>query len=208
MLECEVRGAASVSTELKTGTDTPSGWTMRLVVMGLVMLGLLAAALLVGVVTLLMNSRSAATPQVEAQGLTVGEAAPDFAARTLDGEVIRLSELRGRAVWLNFWASWCTPCRAEMPELVTVGREARQQGVILVAISTGESDETARDYLKRSGHTALPAALDADGRVATLYQVRNLPTHVFIDAEGTVREVRLGSMDGEDMRTAVRRLLE
>lgn len=208
MLECEVRGTANMSTDLKTGTDTPNGWTMRLVVMGLVMLGLLAAALLVGVVTLLLNSRSAATPQMEAQGLTVGGAAPDFAVRTLDGEVIRLSELRGRSVWLNFWASWCTPCRAEMPELVTVGREAKQRGVILVAISTGEAEETARDYLERSGHTALPVALDADGQVGTLYQVRNLPTHVFIDAQGTVREVRLGSMDGEDMRTAVRRLRE
>lgn len=197
-----------MSTELKTGTDMPSRWTIRLVIAGLGMLGLLSAALLVGAVILLLNSRSATTSRAESVGLAVGDAAPEFELRTLDGALVRLSDLRGRGVWLNFWASWCTPCRAEMPELVTVGEEAEQQGVTLVAIATGEAEETARDYLERSGHVTLPAALDSDGEVATRYQVRNLPTHVFIDADGIVREVRLGSMEGDDMRAAVRRLLE
>lgn len=138
--------------------------------------------------------------------LAVGTPAPDFAVDSLEGGRLALSGLRGRAVWLTFWASWCGPCRAEMPELLAASEDARGRGVRLVAIDIGEEPDVVKTYLARGGYTELPAALDRSGAVSRAYGVYGLPTHVFIDARGIVRGVRTGMMSAAEMRGAIEEL--
>lgn len=189
-----------------TQDASSQGWTVRLVAVGIVSLGLLVLALLVGLAVLFLKSPSAQPSPGSSSALTLNQAAPDVALDMLGGKTVRLSSLRGRPVWINFWASWCTPCRAEMPHILQVAGQPGSGNVQLLAVSTGEGEETVRGYLKRSGYTELPAALDTDGSVATRYHVHNLPTHVFIDSDGIVREVRLGTMEADEMQAAVKRL--
>jgi thiol-disulfide isomerase/thioredoxin len=126
--------------------------------------------------------------------------------RKLDGGALRLSELRGQPVWLNFWASWCVPCRAEMPDLAVVGPEAERRGVRLVAINAGERPEVARAFIEGAGLDSLPVALDPDGEATAAYRLYSFPTHVFIDSDGVIREVTVRLLNAADMRQAVARL--
>ncbi len=179
---------------------------MPLVLAGLGLLGLMAVALVVGLILLFINSTSAQRAALPKPKVDVNQPAPDFQLRTLQGETVKLSELRGQPVWLNFWAAWCAPCRQEIPDLIAEGKKAGDQGVRLLTIDTGEGEQEVRRYLKTSGYSELPTALDQDGSVASAYGVLGLPTHVFIDSQGTVRRVNLGPMSAEAMRRAVSEL--
>jgi len=160
--------------------------------------------LLVGALVLLVRGsggQSAPPPPVE-----VGAPAPELDAEMLDGTPVTLSGLRGRPVWLNFWATWCAPCKAEMPELVSVGKEAKASGIRLIAVDVGESRGTVQSFLETAGYAELPAAIDRDGRTNASYRVYGLPTHVFIDSTGIVRRAEVGPMSATEMRDAVRSL--
>jgi thiol-disulfide isomerase/thioredoxin len=143
----------------------------------------------------------------------VGQPAPDFEVSYFSiptqGEpetgTFRLSEHRGHRVWLNFWATWCPPCRAEMPDIQEVWQEVKDEGVFLVAMDFGEPWETAADYAKRNGLT-FPIGIDPGSRVATEYRLSGLPTHVFIDASGIVREIRIGLLPADGMRQRLEKL--
>lgn len=138
--------------------------------------------------------------------LRIGSPAPDFGLQGLDGSPISLRSFRGRPAWINFWATWCTPCRAEMPELVTVAAEARGRGIEMVAVDVAESPNDVSAYLRQGDYTSLRVALDPDGRVAAAYRVYGLPTHIFIDSEGIVRNINVGAMSADGMRESVRTL--
>ncbi|MDQ3327380.1 MAG: TlpA family protein disulfide reductase, partial [Chloroflexota bacterium] len=133
----------------------------------------------------------------------LNQPAPEFRVRTLDDEAVPFSDLKGQPVWLSFWAVWCGPCRKEMPAVAEVGREAEANGIRLLALNTGESQKTVRDFLRKNPYPGLPVVLDENGSTGSAYQVYNLPTHVFIDADGIVREVKLGRMDADEMRAAI-----
>lgn len=115
---------------------------------------------------------------------TAGDPAPDFELTTLDGETLRLSDLRGTPVVLNFWASWCTPCRAEFPLLREFHREADGEYAV-VGVDTGDirgdGEEFARDQ-----RADWPNGFDVDGAVARSYGVNGLPQTFFIDRDGTI----------------------
>jgi cytochrome c biogenesis protein CcmG/thiol:disulfide interchange protein DsbE len=122
-----------------------------------------------------------------------GFLAPDFSLQTLGGTEIRLSELRGQAVLLNFWASWCPPCRAEMPALERTYQAWQDQGFIILAINATSQDspEQAQTFAQEYG-LSFPVLLDLDGEANLLYQVRSLPTSFFIDPQGVLREIVIG----------------
>ncbi len=128
-----------------------------------------------------------------AQGEPEPDAAPDFTLKLLDGGEFRLSDYRGRPVVLNFWASWCGPCRAEAPVLENAWQQYRDQGVMFVGIAVQDREEAARAFIKEFGLT-YPMGLDVDDRVATLYQITGLPTSVFIDGSGRVRHRWVGAI--------------
>lgn len=135
----------------------------------------------------------------------VGSFAPDFELSLVGGGNFRLSENKGSYVWLNFWATWCPPCRVEMPEIEAVYPEAQAMNVRIVAVDMAESEEVVVEYAEKTGIT-FPLALDSNYEATALYQIRGLPTHVFIDAEGVIREIRVGPMSRDTMLEKLKRL--
>ena len=120
-----------------------------------------------------------------------GALAPDFLLETLDGDELRLSDLRGTPVVLNFWASWCTPCRREIPQFVATYDRYRDEGLVVVAVNLQESPSIISRYA-RDFDMQFPITIDRDGEVADEYRLLGLPTTYFIDRQGTVRSVFRG----------------
>ena len=138
------------------------------------------------------------TPRViRSRAETTDVAAPDFEVETFAGETLRLSDLEGQVVVLNFWASWCPPCRWEMPAFEEISQEYRDQGVIFVGIAMSDTLEDAKGFADQTGVT-YPLALDATNEIVRAYEVRTLPTTFFIDKEGRIQR-RLTSAANEGM---------
>lgn len=123
-----------------------------------------------------------------------GRAAPDFVLATLDGSTLRLSDLQGRPVIINFWATWCAPCRQEMPEFVRTASEHQNAGLAILAVNLKESDTEVQRFTSEFGVT-FPVLLDRAGVVASTYRVTGLPVTYFIDRSGVIREVSIGPLD-------------
>lgn len=139
-----------------------------------------------------------------------GFLAPDFSLTTLDGETITLSDLRGQVVLLNIWASWCPPCRAEMPAMQRVWEEYQKQGVMVLAVNSTAQDTLAdaQAFVTDNGLT-FPIPLDTDGEVTRLYRVSSLPTSFFIGADGVIREVVIGGPMAEALlRSRVEQIIK
>ncbi len=128
-----------------------------------------------------------------------GEIAPDITVTNeMLGLEVSLSSLRGQAVWLNFWGSWCAPCRSEMPDIETAYQQLASKGIVLLAVSLGEPELDATLYAAQS-KVSFPVYSD-QFRMATgeAYPIYNFPTHLFIDKDGVVRHVVLTQMSVAD----------
>ena len=153
---------------------------------------LMAAMLLVGLAWIWVNRLPSGN--AEAVGLppapAVGHPAPDFSLPTVDGGMVTLSELRGTPVVLNFWATWCPPCRAELPELQAASLRYADK-IAIIGVNQVESVGLVAAFVSDMGLTfAIP--LDAQGQVSRFYQVRSLPTSFFIDRDGVIRQMQIG----------------
>jgi cytochrome c biogenesis protein CcmG, thiol:disulfide interchange protein DsbE len=126
----------------------------------------------------------------------VGEAAPDLVALEAGEKVVTLSQFRGQPVWLNFWGSWCPPCRSEMPEMQAAYERLQPQGLVLMAVSLDESVDDAVSYAKLNGATYEVAA-DPYRKGTAAYPIANFPTHILIDREGIVRDIVLAELNEE-----------
>jgi cytochrome c biogenesis protein CcmG/thiol:disulfide interchange protein DsbE len=136
--------------------------------------------------------------------------APGFSLNTPAGEVISLSDLRGQAVLINLWATWCPPCRAEMPAIQKLYDEYRDQGFTVLAINMTFQDEpfAVIPFTQENGLT-FPILLDETGQVAGKYELRSLPSSFFIDREGTIQEVVIGGPMSEALlRTRIESILK
>jgi peroxiredoxin len=136
-----------------------------------------------------------------------GALAPDFLLGRLDDGELRLSDLRGRAVVLNFWATWCAPCRTEIPQFVEAYGRFRDQGLVIVGVNMQEGKGIVRPYAEDFGMD-FPIAIDVDGEVGDAYRILGLPTTYFIDRDGVVRSVFTGPFERSEGGTDVRGAIE
>ncbi len=135
----------------------------------------------------------------------VGHLAPNFTLQTPLGQEVTLRELAGQPVVLNFWASWCAPCRVEMPALQQASLTYNGRAAIL-GINQGETAKTVTNFGAEYGIT-YPLLVDTEQSVSLLYDVRGLPTTLFIDVDGIVREVVIGAVSQAVLQDRVENLL-
>ncbi len=126
-------------------------------------------------------------------GTNLGNRAPDFTIKSLDGKSVTLSELQGNKVVLNFWATWCEPCKKEMPYIQAVHEAWREKGVVVLAVAVSQNQfvDGVKQFIQDNKYT-FTVIFDAEKKVAGLYQVSEIPKTVFIDADGIVQQVTLG----------------
>ncbi len=128
------------------------------------------------------------------RGYQVGNLAIDFELKSLDGQSVSLSSLRGKTILLNFWATWCPPCREEMPLFQQIFEDSRwkDKGLVILGMNLSESVATVTEFMKTNGLT-FPILLDTGQDVARDYNIRGIPTTFFIDKNGIIREIRIGA---------------
>ena len=124
----------------------------------------------------------------------------------LDGETINLADYRGQVVVLNFWATWCPPCRAEMPELDIYYREHQADGLVMLAINSGEAPAAARTFFDDFGFV-IPVGLDHDGSISDQFGVTGLPVTVVLNTDGTVHYRHTGLITRDVLDTNITPLL-
>lgn len=166
-------------------------------VLALVVIGLLVAGGLVR-----PSSRAPVPPGVngptgrDIPGLAVGGPAPDISASDLDGQPVQLSALRGHPVWINFWATWCPPCKTEMPRIEQAYQQYQAQGLIVLGVDLQEPPAAVRAWVQGRFHWQF--VID-NGKLADLYDLQGVPSHVFIDRAGVVRGVQVGELSADQM---------
>jgi peroxiredoxin len=136
---------------------------------------------------------------IAAAATAVGSPAPDFTLRVLDGPNLRLQEQRGKVVLVNFWATWCGPCRKEMPHLNRIADKYRSSGLVLLGINVDDDARNAADLAAKLG-VKFPVLFDTDKKVSKLYDLNSMPSTLVIDRNGRVRYLHRGYQDGyEDL---------
>ena len=158
-----------------------------------VVLAILVATIAVSFLLQLRDSLLDRLPGLPADVPTQGAEAPDFALETIDGETVRLSDYRGQPVVINFWATWCTPCREEMPLLQETYEAHREEGLVVLGVNVRESPEDVVRFLRQVG-VDFPALLDPNLVVVEQYRVTSLPITFFIGRDGELKTLVVGGM--------------
>jgi cytochrome c biogenesis protein CcmG/thiol:disulfide interchange protein DsbE len=127
-------------------------------------------------------------------GLSIGQPAPEFTARTLDGTEIRLSDLKGAPIAISFWATWCVPCKTELPELQSAAVHYSRAQVQILTVNAGESESAVSAYLSEL-NLKLNVLLDPDKEIMSRYGIMVLPVTVWVDSKGVVRAEHIGPLD-------------
>lgn len=129
--------------------------------------------------------------------------APDFEWTGLDGQILRLSSYRGKVVVVNFWATWCPPCREEMPALQRVA--ASEPDVVVLEVDLMEPGDKARSFLDSLGLDRLQPVLDSDGATTRRFGVLSLPSTFFVDKEGVIRHLELTAVTEAQIRNGIKK---
>ncbi|MFE5322651.1 redoxin domain-containing protein [Paenibacillus sp. NPDC056579] len=139
-------------------------------------------------------------------GIGIGQRAPDFELLTLDGQKVKLSDFRGKKVLINFWATWCPPCRIEMPIMQQFYSQQKDNNVVILSVDATHTELNSSIVESFVNHWGLtfPVVLDADGQVGKTYQVAAYPATYTLDENGIIRKKHQGAMDEEMLKKAIR----
>jgi peroxiredoxin len=138
----------------------------------------------------------------------IGFTAPSFSLTGMDGKIYDLKKLRGKPVILNFWASWCGPCKDEAPSFVKLNKQYGDRlQIIAVNLTATDSVQSAREFAQNYGFT-FPVVFDTDGQVGAKYEIRPIPSTMFIDSDGIITDGVLGALAWDDLKTRSLALLE
>lgn len=165
--------------------------------------------LITGASVIALSAGSSEPTEVSSAPQT-GFIAPDFSLQTADGQIYTLSELKGQAILVNVWATWCPPCKAEMPAMEKVYNEYKDQGFVVLAVNSTFQDDPLNiiPFTEEYGLT-FPILLDDTGKVTLAYQVRSLPSSFFINRLGIITEVVIGGPMSEALlRTRIEKALQ
>jgi peroxiredoxin len=180
-------------------------YTLYLIALGLGIILLIACAAIIDRVSRPVNTSAVTTtpskpartiPDIKT-GNRIGNMAPDFTLKTADDRDIKLSDYRGKNIILNFWATWCGPCRMEMSALQSIHEKWGKADVVLLAVNTQDGFDESRSYAKTNGLT-FTIPVDIPGKVAELYGVRGLPTSYFINSDGVIASIKIGPFINTD----------
>jgi peroxiredoxin len=136
------------------------------------------------------------------EGLQIGNLAPDFELTTLDGKKVKLSDYRGKKVVLNFWATWCPPCKAEIPDLEKFYSDFKDRDIVILGVDLTQSEKSQESVSMFAGNYGItyPILLDKEGTANETYQVSAIPTSYIIDTKGVIVNKVVGPMDYETMK--------
>ena len=152
------------------------------------------------------NQTSQTQQQATVKQIAVGAEAPDFTLQSMDGKEVKLSDFKGKKVYLKFWASWCGPCKKSMPELVELAGKTDRDFEILTVVAPGlqgeKSTEQFPKWYQEQGYKDIPVLYDVTGATFQAYQIRSIPTEILIDSEGKVGNIHLGVISNDDAEAA------
>ena len=141
------------------------------------------------------------------EDVTTGSLAVDFTAKTLDGQTVQLSSYRGKnPVWVNFWASWCNPCKQEMPAMEELYQAYKDKGLVMLGYDVAEPEQTVKNFVTERAFT-WTFLLD-NGSTAIRYQTTGIPTHVFINKQGIITHRISSGLPKDYMEAQIKTLLE
>lgn len=158
--------------------------------------------------SLIAHGHSAAEKQPDGVkiGFQVGERAPEFKLRSLDGRSVRLSNLRGKPLLLNFWATWCAPCRVETPWLVQLDTTYRAQGIQIIGVAMGSNTEEVAAFARERG-VQYQVLLGTSAMADEYGGVRFMPQSFFMDRDGKITKTTTGLTDKRDIEDGIKALL-
>ncbi len=206
---------SDMSKKKQSGHKKQDGFSTILMVLGAGVLGLALAFLLFG--NRLLDPRPAPrergpvlqqVPELDPQVVSVagnglplqpGQPAYDFAARDLEGNVVRLSDFRGQPVMVNFWATWCPPCRVELPDFEQAYQEYQDEGLVILALNQDEPASLVETYFHVDNDFSFTPLLDERSTISRGYGVNSYPTTIFVDAAGVVTAVHRGLLVPEQL---------
>ena len=156
------------------------------------------------------NQTTQTQQQATVKQIAVGAEAPDFTLQSMDGKEVKLSDYKGKKVYLKFWASWCGPCKRSMPELVELAGKKDRDFEILSIVAPGlQGEKSVEDFPKwyqEQGYKDVPVLFDTSGAIFQAYQVRSIPTEILIDSQGKIGKIQFGAISNEEAEKAFKEM--
>lgn len=148
--------------------------------------------------------------QTIVQQIAVGKDAPDFTLQSMDVKEVKLSDFKGKKVYLKFWASWCGPCKKSMPELMELAAKPDRDFEILTVIAPGiQGEKTVEQFpqwFQEQGYKDIPVLYDTKATTFQAYQIRSIPTEYLIDSQGKIGKIQFGAISNADAEAAFKKM--